>query len=368
MMSTALRMPADARGPVPADRAYLCARLWARVPQLLTRADGERLRACRGLGDLFHELLATDYAPLLKERVLDVQDLDDLEGGLTAVFAGRVQDVQALLADSAPAYRYLAIGVWDLHHLRTLVRRVLGHGDAATAQQAFVPVGTFTRERYAEALAAESLPDLIARVAPWLPDWAPSLRSWLAQRRGAVPGPPECDLWLDGCHLDQLRRCAARACDRTDARLIRDLASLWIDTANLRTSLRFLGRQLPAATVSALYLAGGTIGPERFGLWMAADAIEQIYHHVPRGPLAAALEKGMLSFVNVGRASVFERFFDEQRLRYQRRLARRHPVSVAVPAYYLGRVWNEWINVRMIARGIRYQLPAGRVQESLVDV
>ena len=47
------------------------------------------------------------------------------------------------------------------------------------------------------------------------------------------------------------------------------------------------------------------------------------------GPLTAVLDRGMLSFANTGRASVFERPGDEQVLRLVHRLARRWPVMKA---------------------------------------
>ena len=97
-----------------------------------------------------------------------------------------------------------------------------------------------------------------------------------------------------------------------------------------------------------------------------AEDIERIYGHAGRGPVSKALEKGILYFVNIGRPSVFERFFDEQRLQFEKRLARSFPDSIAVPAYYLTRIRNELINLRLIARQIRYRLPSGTVQEKMV--
>ncbi len=358
--------PQRTREPPQTDLPYLCARIWARMPHLAPREQVERLRGLTELPELFHELLETRCESLLKHSVLDVQDLDELETGLLAVFAARVEEVRRMVEQSVPEFLYLVVGEWDLHHLRALLRWVHCRWDADVVRQAFVPVGTFTRESYAQAMAADSLQDLFRRVQPWLPELIEQLQAFANEPRKRVLGIREWELFLDRLHVQQMLQCARCAGDRTDAEVIRRCAALQIDVANLRTSLRLLGRRAGTAEIRAWHLAGGSIGPVQFSAMMRADAIEQIHRQLPRGPLTAALDRGLLAFINSGRSALFERLFDEQQIRLKRTLARRHPVSVAVPLYYLARAHNELINLRMIARGIRYRIPAGKVQENLV--
>ena len=101
---------------------------------------------------------------------------------------------------------------------------------------------------------------------------------------------------------------------------------------------------------------------------MEADAIDQLYRRLPRGALTAALDKGMLAFANIGRASVFDRPLEEQQLRLEKRLARWHPGVGGSAAVFRRACGNEWVNLRMISRGICYRLPPGKVQGSLVYV
>jgi vacuolar-type H+-ATPase subunit C/Vma6 len=186
--------------------------------------------------------------------------------------------------------------------------------------------------------------------------------------RDQAVGLWDAELWLDEEHFLRLGACAGRAQGRDDASIIRAYVALLVDLANLRTSLRFLGRHLPREEVRSLYLGGGSLNEEIFSAMLAADGLEQIYHQLPRGPLTAVLDRGMLSFASAGRASIFERPGDEQVLRLVHRLARRWPVSVAAPLDYLAKARNEWINLKMIACGVRYGLPVGKVRESLVYV
>jgi len=360
---------------VRTDLAYVCARLRARFPRLLPAGTLEQLRGFGSLAELFAALLATDYGPQLKEWVLDTDDMGEWEGALTATYAGRVNQVRSLIEESVPAWTYLVDGDWDVHHLRALLRRLPEKGTGGVSGQAendprplFVPIGTFTRERYREALAAGSWEELCRRIEPWLPAWAGALRSFFETPRDQAVDLRDAELWLDEEHFHWLGACAGRARGRDDASIIRVFVALLVDLTNLRTSLRFLGRHLPREQVHLLYLGGGSLNEETFAAMLAADGVEQIYHQLPHGPLTAVLDRGMLSFANTGRASVFERPGDEQVLRLVHRLARRRPVSVAAPLDYLAKARNEWINLKMIACGVRYGLPVGKVRESLVYV
>jgi len=362
----------NCRGPrIRTDMGYVCARLRARFPRLLPAGIVEILRGLPSLAELFSALLPTDYGPSLKEWVLDVNDLGEWETALTATFAGRVNQVRSLIDESVPAYAYLVDGEWDAHHLRALLRRLMhgvGEADAPHVGAEFIPLGNFTHDRYRDALAARSPLDLCFRIQPWLPLWARALRSFLEPPRGPAIRLRETELLLDEEHFRRLRQCAPRIHSREDASVIRSYVALLADLTNLRTALRFLGQRLPREQVQSLYLRGGTLAEATFVALMAADGIEAICRRLSRGPLTAVLDQGRSALVNTGRASVFERPGDRQLLQLVHRLARRCPVSVAVPLDYLARSRNEWINLKMVACGIRYQLPAARVREGLVYV
>ena len=217
-------------------------------------------------------------------------------------------------------------------------------------------------------MAARSPNDLCLRIQPWLPSWAHALRSFLEPPREPAIRLREIELLLDEEHFRRLSQCAPRSRSRDDASIIRSYVALLADLTNLRTALRFLGRRLPREQVQSLYLRGGTLTEATFAALMAADGIEAIGRRLSRGPLTAVLDQGRSALANTGRASVFERLGDRQLLQLVHRLARRCPVSVAVPLDYLARSRNEWINLKMVACGIRYQLPAARVREGLVYV
>ena len=351
---------------VKTDIPYLCARIRGGSIQLIPSGELDRLRSFSNLPTFFQYLLKTPYKSHLKGEMIDVGDLAEFESCLFATYCDRIQRIRLLMEQSAPEYVYFVIGEWDMHHLRSLGRWIIQQGESAIVRQAYVPVGYCTRERYEEVIESKSLDTLLGLFRRWYPELESGWKTFMETSGKNEPQIREFELVLEKLHFKQLLSCAKKAHNRTDAVVIRQLAALFVDLSNLRTALRFLGRNLPDEEVRSLYLPGGSFPVQLFAVMMAADDIEQIYKSLPTGALSKAMDKGMLSFVNTGRSSVFERFFDEQRLKIKRKLACQYPVSLAVPVYYLARVRNELVNLRIIGRGVRYQFPAGKIQENLV--
>jgi vacuolar-type H+-ATPase subunit C/Vma6 len=233
---------------------------------------------------------------------------------------------------------------------------------------AYVPIGALTEQRCRQAAAARSTVDLCTCLADVFPPAIAALRKLLERSPEDPLGLREVELEIENAHFRQLLFRARHAAGHEDGRVIRRDVTLRIDIANLRTSLRYLGRHVANDVVHSLYVPGGLLSEDRFADLMEADAVDQLYRRLPKGELTAALEKGMLAFANVGRASVFDRPLEEQQLRLEKRLARQYPASVAIPLDFVGRARNEWINLRMIVRGVAYQLPPGKIQGSLVYV
>jgi len=67
------------RPAIRTDLAYVCARIRARFPRLLTPAELETLRGMHSLAELVLRLFDTDCARELRETVFDVHDLDECE-------------------------------------------------------------------------------------------------------------------------------------------------------------------------------------------------------------------------------------------------------------------------------------------------
>jgi len=334
--------------------------------RLLTRAELEHVRSLPDLSAVFDYLLDTEYETTLKGEMLDVEDLAGFDAGITRAYSARVEHVRGIIEESAPHYVYFATGEWDLHHVRALARHLCAGAQTDDAERAHVPIGYFTRERYEAALRAESLSALVTYLQAGRRDLADALRTVIARSAPDDPSIRSVELALERFHYERLLERARDTRDAVDREVIATLTALFVDLANLRTALRFLGRRLPEDESEALYLPGGSLSAPGFLALMHADQAEHILDALPGGPLAEAIEKGMIYFAVDEKPSTFERLFDEQRIRVKRGLCLRYPVSLATPLYYLGLARNEMINLRMIARGVRYQLPAGTVQEKLV--
>jgi vacuolar-type H+-ATPase subunit C/Vma6 len=347
---------------------YLCARLWGMCPRLLARRDLEGLLTLNRLRELIDALLNTEYQHSLMAGTLEMEDLTGVEACLRDTFRHRQDAVLRLIRQCAPGHESLLGGEWDLHHVKALARGILRGAGAEAIEASFVDAGTWTREQFRDAAQAADLAELAARLGTWHSGWEEGLARWKNGDTAEAPGLREVELALEEVHARNLFARASRSRHREERKALETMASLFVDLANGRTAVRLLGRHVPREEVHRLYLAGGRFSLREFETMLGETDVDQLYNTVGRGPVADALGKGVLYYVNVKRSSVFERFFDEQWMVVVRRLARRDLVSIAVPVYYLLRIRNELTNLCLIARGIRYDLPSATIQEKLVYV
>ena len=390
------------------DMPYACTRIRARLSRLLSPHELEQLHRCQSLAELLPRFPEADYVAEAQQAVLDASDLNAWEAMLMAVYVHRLAAACRLIQDVVPSYADLLVGEWDLHHLRCLVRRVfrggmsderqdqpstpsdalesdhpLSLGAEETKQSfvrhTFVPLGAFSRSQYERLAESNTLDDLCDCLEKCVPDVGRQLRQCLDHRSpadrleayptsGDASSLEELELLVENRHFRRQLACASSAISREDRSVARQCVALRIDAMNLCTSLRFLGRSLTREMITSLYVPGGSLNPEQFETLMGADVLEQLYHRLPRGPLTDALDRGMLAYANVNRVSVFQRLLEEQQLLLEKRLARRYPLSLAVPLYYAACLRNEWLNLKMIVRGIHFSLPAGKVRGNLLYV
>jgi vacuolar-type H+-ATPase subunit C/Vma6 len=376
--------------------SYVCARIHARFPRLLSHHELEQYRRLPALAELLPCMLVGEYAAEAKREILDSADLDAWEATLFGGYSRRLSGVCRLISEAFPVYLELFTGQWDLHHIRCLLRcmfrdGLLGGRNArpgalpetdldrpmpfhaelspkSFANQTCVPLGRLSREEYEQLAAARSFADFCNRIQPLFPDLGRILSDAFKEVAHGESLLDDLELLVENLHFQRLLACMQNAAGREDRVVIRQCIALRIDLVNLRTSLRFLGRNLSRDGVARLYVAGGSLSEKQFGALMDADVLEQIYRLLRRGPLTDAIDRGTLAFANVNRASVFQRLFDEQQLLLEKRLARRYPLSVAVPLYYASCLRNELINLEMIVRGIHFGLPPGKVGGSLIYV
>ena len=349
-----------------ADMGYLCTRIKVMSTFLFLPEDWEALQSLSKPSDLFENLLGSDYATELQAEVLETDDLAAFDQRLERTFARRLSRAQGLVRQGAREYQFLVTMNGDLQQVRALVRGCLQGKDPSLVLSTSPAAGVITPERFERAGKVRDLHALVSLLAQWHPPLADHIGATLASTADTGPSLLELELALDRFPCRYMQACAAKTRSRDDAAILRELCALYVDRSLLRTALRHLGRHLPHDKVKSLFMEGGRLPLSDFRSIMSADDIDQVFTRLPRGPLLRALEKGMLYFVQERRPSIFERFVDEQCLTVMKRMARRHPVSIATPLHYLSRAHNELINLRALLRGMVFHLPRGAVQEKLV--
>lgn len=169
-----------------ADFAYGNTRVRARLPDLLSRSDLERLLT---LDDdaLLGELARTPYAPEVQAEAARSRLPRSLQRAITRHLARTLRELRSFYEGTARETIDLLLRRWDLHNLLVVVRTQasgLGEEDAAAA---LVPLGGLDESTAAE-LARQREPEAaVDRLVAWRlpsPALAATLgRAWAAYER-----------------------------------------------------------------------------------------------------------------------------------------------------------------------------------------
>ncbi len=113
-------------------------------------------------------------------------------------------------------------------------------------------------------------------------------------------------------------------------------------------------------------LERGTIATPFLHELSAAESLEVAFEQLMETYFAPGVEKGILSFGQARSLGVMERFLEGVLLERACRLFRGDSLGVSVPLGFVWRKYCELANLRLLARGVAYHMPANAIRQELV--
>jgi V/A-type H+-transporting ATPase subunit C len=313
-------------------------------------------------------LLASSYAEVMREALA-------ARAGAPAAFA-----VEAAARSSAHAAfskvlaiappeprRLLALQInrWDVANIMAILRGKLAGAGPRDVLAAVLPIGELDEIQLGE-LAAEAD---VANVADALPTWKHAFAFTL--RRAIRECPRQEDpvslerdlyrayfLWA----LAQLRE------DDPQQALVREMVRRQIDLVNVITLLALVRDREQGAVNGAEPLARGMLGGAILRELAACDSLEGAFETLETTYFAPGIEKGILAYGQARSLAVMERFLEAVIIEQGCRLFRRDMLSIAVPLGFIWRAYSELVNLRLLARGAVYRMPANAMREGMIIV
>jgi vacuolar-type H+-ATPase subunit C/Vma6 len=152
-------------------------------------------------------------------------------------------------------------------------------------------------------------------------------------------------------------------------RPVREMLRRQIDLVNVMAALELVrDRERGEAREAIEPIPGGRI-PER-ALSKVADCrtLEAAFEALVGTSFSPGIERGILAYGQASSLAVMERFLETTVVEYGCRLFRMDMLSIAVPIGFIWRKYSELVNLRMLARGAAYRMPANAVREGMVIV
>lgn len=350
-----------------ANCPYLYTRVKAMKGSLLPSSDLKSMEEYTSQMEVIDHLLETDYADYIREGISNKRGLEGLEEGINSFFYSQMNKLLGLLDESAPAYADIFCNEWDLYNLKTLIRNIKTKNDPEFISMSLIPVGRCYKEMSLKNSVIDNIESLVDLFERCSISQEKSLKEAISdyQKDHDVA---KLEWLLESYYFQNIFKWIDAYYPSEDAEILHSLITVSIDLANFKVVLRFLGSSIDSKVAHTLFFPRGSLSFRRFESLLNCTQFDQVIELLHKPALVDVLEKGMLHYINSGDSSIFERRFEEYELRYKKHIYLRHPLSIAVLFYYAALAKNQLINLRMIARGIFYQLPRGAMREDLIYV
>jgi vacuolar-type H+-ATPase subunit C/Vma6 len=365
------------------DYDYLNARVRGMSTSLLSREFYEQVLAAWTESILLDALLGSSYA-------VDVQEARarhasaPLSHAIEAAVRSNAASAFARVMAAAPPgpRRLLAIQInrWDVTNVITLLRTRLADAGPHEAVAAVLPLGELG-EAQLGTLAAEKD---VASLADALTSWKQPIGFEMRRAIRECPSPGDPRALESALHRAYFAWALAQLRENDPAEaLVRDSVRRHIDMLNVIAILTMIkaGRETGPADGDAKgavpdrsdrdepeLIERGTLAEKFLRELLSCDSLEAAFEALEGTYFAPGVEKGILTYGQSQSLGVMERFLEVVSIEHECRLFRQDLLGMAVPLGFIWRKYSECVNLRLLARGALFRMPANMVRLELVHV
>jgi V/A-type H+-transporting ATPase subunit C len=353
------------------DFDYLNARVRGMSTLLLTREFYDQVLAAADAGAalLMDALLASSYGEELQKAMAERAGGSPALAIETAARRSVHAAFSKVLAIAPPEPRRLLalqMNRWDVANLMTLLRGKLAGAAPADVLSAVLPIGELDETQWGELAAETDVTDMADALVTWKHGFAAALRRAIRECR-----PPDDRRALETAVYRAwfaLAFSQLSAQDPRDAPL-RDILRRQVDLANVISLLDCVrGRERGVTREAPAPIPCGTLPHPLLDELAACESLESAFEIVEVTYFAPAIEKGILAYGQTHSLAVMERFLEVIVVMQGCRMFRQDVLSLALPLGFIWRKYSELVNLRMLARGAVYRMPANAVREGMVIV
>ncbi len=346
------------------DYGYLNARVRGMSTRLLSGEMFPALMETRDLESFGARLSeAPNYRREVERERADAGGLDihAVEGALLAAYAADVQKVQHISAGSPRALVDLFLSRYDLHNVRTLVRGLMRSRSAEEIRRATLPLGTFNDADLDELSASGDLQTLAATLLTWGMPFGEVLHD-LLRRYSGEDDLLAFDRGLDGAWFPW---AVGRAGEIDGGEDLADALAAEVDLRNIVTLLKLVRQGSQPSQSLEFMMEGGMLGDRLLASIAESQDFRAALDLIGRTRYGEALSG--IDVASAANVSEVERQVERLMVRNFTRLFRKDPLGFSTMLGYLWRRHAEFTDLRLIARGQSFGLPAAEVRDQMVN-
>ncbi len=346
------------------DLSYFNARIRGLRGRLLTQSGYAALMGMSDTGGMVEYLRSGDYAAEL--AVAGTRTEDPYEMISLAIRAKLAKNFTTVWDAAPPNARPLLkayLTAWEAHDLKAILRGVVRGVKREVLRDVLIPAGEFDNAALNALVRSASVNDVLSYLESWGSGYAAPLRAGLKayQKSGTLV---DSEIAID---VYAVRAAFEAASGRSVSdRATREAVSMRVDAANIMTILKAAGEGFSAEGLQSLYVEGGSIDTRIFlaaaGKHSRVEAIVLLLEKLRHGPIKEALSGG-----DPDDALTLEESFDQAVERGLARVASVEPMSIALAGSYFYRLVREAKNIRVLARGVEFNIPAYELKILMLD-
>ena len=348
------------------DYDYLNARIRGMSTSLLSREFYDQTLGASAEDVLVDALLASPYAQELRDALSTRHGCAAVEAALKSNVQATIAKVRSIAPPVPLRLLTLQLNRWDVANVLALIRGKLSGASPQDIIDAVLPIGEFNETQLGELAGEVDIPSLAEALTTWNYTFAFVLRRAILDYF-APADLPSLETTLQRTFfdwaLDQLHP------DERNQALVRDSIRRQIDLANIRALLDVVKEREGGREPKGIEPIGRGELPARVLEELAGcDTLDSAFETLEDTYFAPAIEKGILSFGQTHSLAVMERFLEAVVVEHECRMFRHDMLGISVPLGFLWRKYSELANLRILARGKAYRMPANAIREELVLV
>jgi vacuolar-type H+-ATPase subunit C/Vma6 len=348
------------------DYDFLNASVKGMSSALLTPQFYDQILAVEGADALVDALLNSSYGPSLRATISAGPSLDAVEAGLRHTLCKTFRKVLTLAPAGPRRLLQIQLHYWDVLNVLTLCRGLVKRSATEEMVAGLFPAGELDEPRLVELAGRSDLVALADTLCTWGFPLAFALRKSLQDQSGSEALPTlEATLARE---YFAWARSEASGPDENQT-LVRTHIQCQIDRVNIMSALRCVRQHTRGEGVEAVpWLAQGRLPPSWLEKLQRCPDLDKALEMVAGTYFAPAIERGILAFGEHRRLGLMERFLECVVLTRGCRMFRSDPLGIGVAAGFLWRMFNEFLNLRILLRGKAYARPGPAIREELLIV